>query len=264
MKTISNSTIISVITKLFVLVLVAKIVALLLYIYLPESTQELKLKIDYKPKYHRIDFKNMLSNENKKKVKKVAEKVHGMTMENMLLKGLYGSKNNAFVIVALKKNPSNTTILSIGEVFQGYTLKTITKNSAIFTKNNKEYILNFGQPNTATDNTSEKGVKKENKVSRKDIKSYAKNTKQLMKDISVKAIKYGQKLKGFKVVKINKKSKIASLGLQEGDLITMINNKELKSYKDVLQIYEQLDSFDYIQLVIIRNNEEMELVYEID
>ena len=268
MKKISNSTIISVITKLFILVIVAKGIALGMYLYLPSQGQELKVKISYQPVYQRVDFKNMLDTQKKQRSKAInKQKSSSANIANMILKGLYGSKSNGFIIVAMKSNPKKTTILSIGEKFQGYKLKSISKDYTIFIKDSKEYMLGFKKIDikgsiTKVKNTS--SISDEKNISRKDIKYYAKNTKQMMKDISIREIKNGKNLKGFKVMKIRKNSKIAALGLKKGDLITAVNNTKLKSYQDAFKIYGDIDELDFIQLVIIRNNKEMELEYEIN
>ena len=268
MKKISNSTMISVITKLFILLIIAKSIALGFYLYLPDQGQELKLKTSYQPQYQRVDFKNMLSSQIRtNKPTSSPKKSSGAKISNMILKGLYGSKTNGFIIVAMKKAPKKTTILSIGEMFQGYKLKRIGKNSAVFIKNNKEYALSFKKVDIKSNITKVKNTLNGNNdksISRKDIKYYAKNTKQMMKDISIREIKDGKNLKGFKVMKIRKNSKMASLGLKKGDLITAVNNTKLKSYQDAFKIYGDIDELDFIQLVIIRNNEEMELEYEIN
>jgi type II secretory pathway component PulC len=56
---------------------------------------------------------------------------------------------------------------------------------------------------------------------------------------------------------------MATLGLREGDVIIKANNIELKSYKDAIDIYNGLDQLDAVQIVVLRENQEVELVYEI-
>ena len=147
MKKISNSTIVSVITRLFILAIIAKIIALGFYLYLPNQGNSIKIKENYLPKYQRVSFKNMIQDAKQKPVKEVKKSIED-SIDNMLLKGLFASKKNSFIIVAMKAKPKKTTILSIGEVFHSYKLKKITKTTAIFEKKSKEYILNFSKPKT--------------------------------------------------------------------------------------------------------------------
>ena len=49
----------------------------------------------------------------------------------------------------------------------------------------------------------------------------------------------------------------------EGDVIIKANNKELKSYADALDIYKKIGTLQALELVVLRNNQEKEIVYEI-
>jgi len=100
-------------------------------------------------------------------------------------------------------------------------------------------------------------------VTRSDIAYYAKNPKQIWREISIREVKQGKKIKGFKVTRIDPNSKFATMGLKKGDLIVKANNIELKSYRDALSIYAKIDKIDVVQIVIIRNGIEKEIVYEI-
>jgi len=101
-------------------------------------------------------------------------------------------------------------------------------------------------------------------VTRTDIAYYAKNPKQIWREISIREVKDGKRIKGFKISRIDPNSKFATMGLKKGDLIIKANNVELKSYRDALNIYAKIDKIDVIQIVIIRNGIEKEIVYEIN
>jgi len=275
---LSNSKLLSILTTLLILVLVAKTIALVAMWFLPSDGKSLNIKANYQPKYQRVDFKNMLKViQKKKEVKKVVKPTSGISITNMILKGLYGTKKNGFAIVALKATPKKTTLVGVGEVFSGYTLKTILSNGVVFVKNATDYTLmleNFKKTEDALKKTRKKSVKKaqddadeiisQQVVSRSDIVHYAKNPKQIWKEISIREVKDGKQIKGFKVTRIDPNSKFAALGLKKGDLIVKANNVELKSYRDALDIYTKIGKIDVIQIVIIRNGIEKEIVYEIN
>ena len=279
MSKLSNSALLRIFTKILVLLVIAKALSLALLWYLPSDGIDITKKENLQPKYQRVDFKSMVKAPKVDKVATKAEEAAAqgsIGITNMILKGLYGNANKGFIIVALKSAPNKTTIVGVEEVYSGFTLKRITINSAIFNKANKEYILNLN----ALKNT-ESYIKKVSKsrvkarvqeedgetvqkdVTRYDILAYAKNPKQIWKDIGIKEIKKGKKIEGFRVTRINPSSKMATLGLKKGDIIIKANNVTLKSYKDAIDIYKKIDKLDTIQIVVIRNNEEKELVYEI-
>jgi type II secretion system protein C len=187
----------------------------------------------------------------------------------MVLKGLYGKDARGYVIVALKSSPDTTTIVAVGEDFSGYILKSILMESVIFTQAGKEYILSLEESThtssiTKVKKTASLSLEASKDVSRQDIAYYAKDPKQIWKDISIVEVKEGDTIKGFKVTNIQPNSKFALLGLEKGDIIIKANNIELKSYRDALEIYKKINKLDTVQIVLMRNNQEKELVYEIN
>lgn len=270
----SNFKLLSILSKLLILALMAKSLSLAIMWMMPSDGVSLDVKPSYQPKYQRVDFKNLLQSASKKAdTKKITATTGGISITNMILKGLYGTKENGFVIVALKSTPNKTTILSVGETFSGYTLKFIGSNSATLVKSGIDFILEMAVSSKAKASMDEiSNVKQavddepisEQAVNRRDIAYYAKNPKQIWKEISISEVKNGDKIKGFKVTRIDPKSKFATMGLRKDDLIVKANNVELKSYRDALDIYTKIDKIDVVQIVIIRDGIEKEIVYEIN
>lgn len=265
---LSNLKLVSVFINLFILLVLAKAVSLFVWWYLPSDGIKLSVKENYQPKYQRVDFKNMLKEAKSKQANHPENAAdNGVNITNMVLKGLYGTKTKGYVIVAMKSTPDKTSIIAVGESFKGYVLKAIFPNSAKFYKNGTYFILSFEKIKKSNSISKVKNesanVQTPSNVSRKDISFYSKNPEQIWKDISINEIKEGKKIKGFKVTRIKQGSRLARLGLKKGDLIIKANNVELNSYADVLQIYKNIDNLDTVQIVVMRNNQEVELVYEI-
>lgn len=272
MKKVSNSTLVSVFTRLLILLLVAKVISLAFWWYLPHESTELVLQENYQPQYRRIDFKNMVQDSDTRDKRGSAQTVSLGTasISSLILKGLFGNKDKGFVVIAMRSAPTKTYIVSVGEVFKGYTLKEITLTGSIFEKNSQEYVLYLKKPDNTTgqyiQNIKSTQILPDGPidVTRSDISHYIKNPKEIWDEISIVEVKDGKKIQGFKVTRIKEMSKLASLGLQVGDLIIKANNVKFVSYRDVLNIYEHIDKLDVLQLVVIRNNQEVELVYEIN
>jgi general secretion pathway protein C len=266
---LSNSFFLPIFAKLLILLVLAKSLTLVLLWLLPSDGVELAEQNSYKPKYQRVDFENMIqSATGVKGTNSTNNSSNAVSITSMILKGLYGKANYGYVIVSLKSSSSKTSIIAVGEDFSGFTLHSIAPMSATFTKAGKEYTLELEktetggrmskfQPAVEIDDGSPKSVSKE------DILAYAKSPQDIWKEISIVEIKNGEEIEGFKVTKIVKNSKMASLGLREGDVIIKANNIELKSYKDAIEIYNGLDKLDAVQIVVLRANQEVELVYEI-
>jgi len=271
MKRPSNSTLLSVSTKILILLLTAKVISLAFWWYLPHDSVELVIQENYQPQYRRVDFKNMIQDSNTQAKRGSGRSLFSGTasMNNMILKGLFGNKDKGFVIIAMRSQPNKTSIVSVGEVFKGYTLKSITLTGSIFEKNGKEYVLYLKKPDLKTEQyiqniKAQKPSDTPIGVTHTDIADYIKNPQEIWNDISIIEVRDGTKIKGFKVTKIKKMSKLASLGLAVDDIIIKANNVALESYADALNIYKKIDKLDALQLIIIRNNQEVELVYEIN
>lgn len=272
MSKLSNSNMLSVFTRLLILLAIAKTLSLALWWFLPADGVELQVQDNYKPKYQRVDFKNMLNtalHDSQNRSSTAQASVSGVSITNMTLKGLYGKDSKGFAIVSLKSSPQTTSIVSVGENFSGYILKTIFVDRVVFSKAGAEYVLAMESikvpdlPKSALyGNVSQ--VEKQKDVSRNDIEYYAQNPKQIWKDIAINEVKDGNEIKGFRVIRINEKSKMYDLGLKKGDLIIGANNVRIKSYKDALDIYKDINNLKSVQIVILRNNIEMELIYEIN
>lgn len=277
MKKLSSSFFLTLGMRLLILIVIAKSIALLLWSFLPSEGVSLVQERNYTPTYKRIDFKNMLEDVTKKQKSKTTMK-HlesknkievGIT--NMVLKALYGKGSSGYAIVALKSSVKKTSIVSVGEKFAGFTLHTILTNSILFVKDGRKYVLQMpalskkggSMKSSITKVAPSKTSEGVTVVTKKDIKSYANNPQDIMRDISIVEVREGNKIQGFKVTRIRKNSKMQMLGLMLGDTIIKANNITLTSYKDALNLYKKIDTLDVIQIVVKRNNEEKELIYEI-
>lgn len=267
---------------LLTLVVIAKGISVSMWYYLQCDGVELHTASTYEPEYHRIDFHSMIEKERKKhKVQKEIIKkktTNAQSITNMLLKGLYGKGEKGFAIVALKSSPEKTSIVSTGENFSGYVLSFIGSNSVTFVKNAKEYILALKITKEASGQIKrvkkyKKPIQKEQEaveddlphdVQRSDIEYFAKHPREIWKNISIREVKKNNKIIGFKVRRINKKSVFAKLGLKKGDLIVKANNITLDSYKNAIDLYNKIDTISTMQIVVIRDNQEKEFIYEIN
>ena len=83
-------------------------------------------------------------------------------------------------------------------------------------------------------------------------------------NIEIIEIKNGEIIDGFKINRVNKDSVFTKIGLKEGDIIKMVNNSIISSYADALKVYGNMENTRYINMQILRNNEVVELNYEIN
>lgn len=270
MSKISNSFVMKFIMRFIVLFAVAKSISLIVLWYLPKDSVTQSSNKNYVAMYQKADFKNMLQNTKEGSVATGGSIDKGVSISHLTLKAIYATQKKGFIIVEEKSNPLQTSIVTLGEQYEGFTLKSILKQSAIFYKNNKEYVLELD-----TTNLNEQKVTKRQKnadvdhgdkvdISKDDLSFYTKNPEEIWKEISIAELKEGEEIKGFEVKEVKTGSKFESLGLKKGDVIVKVNNVVLKSYKDAIDIYQNVGDISGISLVVMRNNQEVELVYEVN
>lgn len=280
MQKLSNIQLVALVSRLLVLLLVAKIISIGVWWYLPSEGIELNAQKSYQPIYQRVSFSNMLIDD-----KTDAYDSHGGTgaggaggasskggtvksIDYLLLRGLYGSRFNGFIIIAKKSAPNETSIIAVGEEYAGYTLKEIELRDVILTKGAKEFKLSLEESDEkyassvtlAISNTEDSAQKD---VSRADIQKYSSDPSLIWKDIGIQEQKEGDQLVGFKVTRVKRGSKMDTLGLQKGDLIIKANNRALTSINEVLKFYKEIDKIETLALTILRDNQEKEIIYEI-
>jgi len=271
----SNTKLISIAIILLSLLLVAKLISLSVWWFLPSDGVEYTQAKSYKSIYQRVNFKNMLDAPKKqpKIVEDSSTNSNGVeySINNLLLKGLYGNKTSGYAIVAKLTQPEVTSVIGIGEIYAGYKLKEIYQDRVIFTKNSKDYKLTLmnASKNNALNNVITKVKEKEivyedeHKVTRNDINNYAAHPEKIWKDIGIKAYKKNGKITGFIVTRIKANSKMAQLGLQKGDIMIRANNIELTSPNDAINLYKNIKKIDTLELVVLRDGQEKEIIYEI-
>jgi len=270
MKNHSSRKYFAIFINLLLLFVAAKFLSLLALFFLPQNaldTESSKLSL-HMPYVH-VDFKNMLQAEKRVSSMRQANRETALNLNSFILKGLYGNSHYGYAIIAPKANPKQTTILSVGENYKGYTLKGIFLNYALFVKGKKEYKLSL-KTALLPDNVMRKqtsaslGIQHNTRVSRADINAYKKNPQKLWKDISIQELGKNGSFRGFKVTRVRKGSQLAALGLQVGDVIIKANNVVLKSYNDIINIFQNLERLSSLSLVIKRGNTQKEIIYEIN
>jgi general secretion pathway protein C len=281
MKNFSNSKIFSTFLYLLTIVVIAKLIWFVVsLLFLPTEGKE-HIEIT---RVKNLYYRTKLANKQKEivKPKKVVKKAPTInTMRGIKLLALYNSKE--VLVVTVEKN-RKTKVLSRGEDIDGFKLTSAGSDYAIFTKGGKEFKLLLDKEKIKTDSyikpvvepkkTKTKDKKKEKSgivesedgekiVSRGLLSSYTKDIDKVWKDIGIGEHRTNGVLDGFKVNFVKRGSDFEKLGLKRGDILKAVNGQELNSYNAAFSFYKEIDSIENLTLSIIRNNQEMELEYEI-
>ncbi len=252
-------------TRLIVIIIIGKTLGLLMLWSLPNEGVDFYEEKRMLPPYRAYTLGAFIEPQVVLTGSKAHTRYIEAGVETMVLKGLYHKKKAGYIVIAMKSAPDKTEILGIGESYGGYKLLEIRPSSAVLEKESHHYILEL-----VTDDLA--ALRKRHapyiegepyQMSRAEIQEYAKNFGQILEDINIIEVKNRGRLKGFKITRIRPNTPFSYLGLRKGDIIIKVNNETLKSYADALNIYQNINDIKEIELIVLRNNKEKELRYEI-
>jgi len=169
-----------------------------------------------------------------KEISKPAESI-----KDIELLAIYNASDVTVVTVMHKKK---TKVLSRGDEINGFVLEGAGSNFATFSKKSKTYRIDLIKSKEKAKSItkysiSPSGPKPSSSKAEGDIvdvgdhriidkslvEHYAKNMKEVMKNIGITEQKEGEDLKGFRVTFVRKNSHFSKLGLHRGDVIKSIN-----------------------------------------
>jgi general secretion pathway protein C len=285
MKNITNSKLFSTLLFFLTVLVIAKLIWLVLSIqFLPKSGIEYSEKNKLKAFYYPV----RLSNSKKYKPKVIVAPIDTKIIQpKKIVRGMKDYKllalyhTSELLVVTVAKG-AKTKVLAQGELFNGFKLKSAGRDYALFNKDGKEFKLHLKNikvkkaKKTAPKRVAKavsRSVKKKGIIATDDgatkivskglLSSYTKDIDKVWKDIGIGEHKVNGVLTGFKVNFIKRHSDFEKLGLKRGDILTAINGQELDSYNAAFSFYKEMDSIENLTLSIKRNNQEMELEYEI-
>jgi len=280
-KNTSSAWISRIIFIVAIMVLVKMIWLAVSFLFLPKSGLEHVEKSSLKPLYYPIKLASS-SPTIRQKPKKVIKPVKKVgNMQGYTLLAIYNASDR--LVVTISKS-NKTKVLAKGEDINGFVLTSAGMDYAIFTKGGKEFELSLKGSKGKSSSHSKASItphktvpnakKEESKIVEADdgttkvvskglLTSYTKNVDKVWKDIGIGDYKVNGKLQGFKVNFIKRGSDFEKLGLRKGDILTAINGQELNSYNAAFGFFKEIDSIENLTLNIKRNNQEMELEYEI-
>ena len=243
----------------------AYIINLALFFYLPKSGTSFILN-----SFSNLDYKKFGFYSNIKKLEQSDTKAinQPQDLSKYELKAIYFINSNKGWITVEDKSNQTSYILSLQEQVDGYTFSKLFKNYVIFQKDKKEYKIEIVEKELTNyqENRVDEFKAKDNGavINRSYLNSYTTDMEKIWKNITISEVKNANKTEGFKIEKINKDSVFAKIGLKEGDIIKSINNTPLSSPSEAFKVYGNIGNIKYLNIEISRNNEIMEMSYEIN
>jgi len=268
-----NSNINLLLIPLVIFLVIKALWVLIEFLWLPAIGVDHIANRDIKALYYRV---KLAHKDHKVTTKQPSIKKPVSSIKDIQLLAIYTSSKDAVIAVIYKHQ---TKVLAIGDVVNGFKFIKADTDSAIFSKNNKNYILELPhiksknryktpkiiQSHTITNHINN-GVTDagDHKIIDKNIfEHFSNNLNEIYKNIGIQDIKKGNKML-FKVSFIRRGSVFAKLGIKRGDIIKSVNGEEIDSYNKAFSIYKGVKDMQNLTITVIRNNQEVELEYEIN
>ncbi len=255
-------------------ILFAYIITSIFSLFLPKSGIDFKenLSSSFSYKSYNGFYSKVTAISTPKIHKKIVEK-RIETLSKYQLKAVYSTTSNGGWAIIEEKSSKNSTILEQYQKFDDYTLTKLFKDFVIFEKDLKEFKIELPHEKKInyeiekqTTLGSENIIVNEDsvRIKRDYLNSYVNDIEKVWKDIAIDDINKNGKIEGFKISKVNKNSVFGKLGLVQNDVIKSINGKRITSYSDAFEIYNEINKLEYLSIEVLRNNEIVELNYEVD
>ncbi len=206
--------------------------------------------------FFNINLSKLFYERSKKSIEPkpiVAEKL------DIKLKAIYNRGNFGFIVIEDKKK---NYFVDLNGEYKGYKLIKIYPNSAIFRKNGKDYKIEIEdiKMDELYKKSENKEFEEENiKIPKKVFLEYKNDFSKIKRNIGIMKVK-----KGYKITYVRKNSIFEKIGLKKGDILLEVNGRVLKNDADAWDLYKNADKFNNYEIVILRNNQEKVLNYEVD
>lgn len=183
--------------------------------------------------------------------------VSGPDPASWKLLGIFSSSRP--MVLLLIDGKSKT--VKLGEVENGWTLESISSNTASFKSGSQERMLNIFKEAPAASLT--KGSKNKLELSKSEVVPVLKDPGALLQQALFKPNLDGDKTNGYRISNIQDHSLLTRLGFLNGDILLRINGEVIDGPAKMMQLYSGLQSAQAVNMDIKRGGELLSLVVEL-
>lgn len=218
-------------------------------------------------------FKAASKSEKEKKVDVSNLKETGL---NLKLWGTIQSVGEDSYAVIEDSSAKDQKLYKAGDKIKNSTLKMVLREKVVLTVDGVDEVLqmekadkgpgsskNFASGMSGSRPGRFKGDSKEIPIDRKEVEAAMGDVNSLMRQISLKPHISDGKPDGIAVSSVQPSSIFKKAGLQSGDVIMSIDGREIKTFEDVMGMYESLKSSSRIEMQVKRQDTPVTLVYNL-
>jgi len=230
--------------------------------------------------YQAILQRNIFGTKGREESPVVVEQVETLqptTLRLSLLGTVAGEEPDARAII-LDQSSKKQDLYRVGGSVQGATIRQIFRNKVVLRVNNRDEVLTMDEskksgapsatgqppetaaaaPEGAPGTTAEPVT-----IDRADIQESLSNINQLLTQVRIRPYFKDGKAEGLIVSHLQPGSMFTTLGLQNGDIIQMIDGNPIRTPDDAIALYEHLKSGSSISIEVTRRGRQEILNYNI-
>lgn len=191
---------------------------------------------------------------------------------NLKLWGTIQSTDGDSCAIIEDSSSKSQQLYKIGDKIKNSTIKMILREKVVLTVDGVDEILQMEKIDRASGTSkgfssgrgnSGPGNQRNIPIDRREVESAMGDINNLMRQISVKPHISDGKPDGIAVASVQPNSIFKKAGLQSGDVILSIDGKEIKTFEDVMGMYESLKTSSRIEMQVKRGDTPVSLVYNL-
>ena len=252
------------------IILFVFIICNILFLYLPKNGVDFIKNESTVLSYKKYTFYSISTDNINENINNAKQTIQNLSKYD--LKGIYSTiGNKGWIIIEEKAGTNSSYVLSQNEQIDGYTIFKLYKDYVIFQKDKRDYKLEILEKELSNTDYIKNSIKEDIVIknngaiiNRDYLNSYITNLDKIWNNITLSDVKNGDKLDGFKIERINKDSFFSKLSLKEGDVIKSVNSVEMNSQAQALKVFTEINNTKYLNIKVLRNNEIMEMNYEVN
>ena len=219
--------------------------------------------------YNVIIERDLFKTETRKKKPPVRiETLEPTTLDLRLWGTVTGNIDRSYAVIEetnRKRRQRSHVLYHLGDIVQNATIKKILWDKVILSVNGKDEILEI-EKRSGTKKRRRRAVRpayQKQTLRRSQIDTAVKNVNTLLKQARIRPHFRNGKPDGLSITGIRANSIFRRMGLRNGDIITGVDGRGIRSVDDVLTLYKSLRSSQMVSLELTRRGRRRVIRYTI-
>jgi general secretion pathway protein C len=229
--------------------------------------------------YQVIVDRNLFNATGKQEPEAGAVQISGLeptSLQVSLLGTIAGDEQSARAIIE-DQQKKEQDLYRVGDTIQNAIVSRILRGKVVLKVDGRDEILTMEEKNTSADQESGQGNKAGQRTTaalrtgnrntvildRREISESLDNIGDILSQVRVEPYMQNGRATGLQVSDIAPASIFDRMGLEDGDIVQAVNNRQIRSPDDVVAFYQGLKSASRLTLLITRDGRRKVLNYNI-